>query len=124
MAEDDVELRFGASLEGLQAGIEAAKEQVEGLSGPISEIASSFKELGEALVAALAIEKIADFAEEMGELGEQTERMSKMLGITTEQVGELSYAAALTGTSTENLAMMMGRFEAALPRAEEGTGRV
>ena len=124
MADDDVELRFGASLEGLQAGIEEAKEQVEGLSGPISGIVDSFKELGEALAAALAVEKIVDFAKEMGELGEATERMSKILGISTEQVGELNYAAALTGTSTENLTVMFSRFEAGLATADKGTGRV
>ena len=124
MAENDVEIKFGASLEGLQAGIEEAKEQVEGLSGPISGIVDSFKELGEALAAALAVEKIVDFAKEMGELGEATERMSKILGISTEQVGELSYAAAMTGTSTDNLVMMMSRFESGLSVAEKGTGRM
>ena len=66
MSDDDVSLKFGASLEGLQAGIEEAKEQVESLSGPISEIVSSFGELGEALATAFAVEKIAEFAEEMG----------------------------------------------------------
>ncbi len=124
MAESDAEIRFGASLEGLQAGIEEAKEQLEGLTSPISGIVDAFGELGEALIAALAIEKIAEFAEEMGELGEQTERMSKILGISTEQVGELSYAAAMTGTSTDNLVMMMSRFESGLSEAEKGTGRM
>lgn len=124
MAEDDVEVKFGASLEGLQAGIEEAKERIEGLSGPISEIAQSFGELAEAVIAAFAFEKIGEFAEHMGELGEQTERTSKILGISTEQVGELNFAAAMTGTSTENLVMMIGRFEAALPEAAKGTGRV
>jgi hypothetical protein len=76
------------------------------------------------MVAAFAVREVEQFGESMGELGEQTERMSKMLGITTEQVGELNYAAEMTGTDTGNLTMMMGRFEAGLAQAANGTGRM
>jgi hypothetical protein len=122
--ESDVEVKFGASIEGLTAGIEEAKEQLEGLTEPISGILDSFKELGEAALVAFAFEQISEFAEKMGELGEQTERTAKILGISSEQVGELNFAAAMTGTSTDNLTMMMGRFEAGLPEAVAGTGRM
>jgi hypothetical protein len=33
MADEEVDVRFGASLKGLQAGIEEAKERIEGLTG-------------------------------------------------------------------------------------------
>jgi hypothetical protein len=35
MADNDVTVRFGAAIEGLVAGVTAAKEQIEGLRAPV-----------------------------------------------------------------------------------------
>ena len=42
MAEEDVEVKFGASIEGLTSGIEEAKEALEGFSAQISILMSAF----------------------------------------------------------------------------------
>ncbi|MGD0188355.1 MAG: hypothetical protein ABSC25_24355 [Roseiarcus sp.] len=124
MADADISVRFGANVGELVNGVNEAKAAIESVTGPVDGLVSSFAGLGEAAAAAFAVKEIADFVQSMGELGEQTERMSKILGITPEQVGELGFAAQMTGTDTGNLAMMMGRFEAGLAGAEKGTGRM
>ena len=93
-----------------------------GLLAPITAIRESMSGFVELFAAAFAVEKIREFISSMGELGEQTERTSKILGLTTEQVGELQYAFAATGTDSGNLDQMMGRFEVSLAKAAAGTG--
>lgn len=104
-------------------GLAGMVEHLKGMMNPISEAKAAFGELAEFIIAAFAGEKIIEFVKSMGELGEATERSSKILGLSTEKIGELNFVAKMTGTNTENLAMMMGRFEVSLTAAEKGTGR-
>src|SRR5437016_12104373 len=106
MAEEDVEVRFGATLEGLQSGIEAAKEQLEEFVGPVTALRDSFGELAEAAAAAFAFEKIAEFLSEMGEAAERTERAAVIFGITAKQVGELEFAMKMSGAEGVNLQLV------------------
>ena len=151
MADDtDISIQFGADIDGVTSGVEQVKnklrevggaaqeagehsaisfaqirEMLEGLTSPLMAVRNNLGEIAEAFAAAFAVEKIADWSEEMGELGEKTERTSKILGLTTEEVGRLNYQFAMTGTSAERFNMMMGRFEEGLSQAaSEGTGRV
>ena len=52
MAESDVEVKFGASIEGLQAGVFEAREAIEGLGESVAGPIEAFKGLGEAIMAA------------------------------------------------------------------------
>ena len=124
MADNELTVKFGAQIDGLLASVDEAKAAIEGFTAPITQLTESFGTMGEALAGAFAAEKLGEFISSMGELGEQTERLSQILGITPEQVGQLGFAAQMTGTETGNLAMVMGRFEASLADAEKGTGRV
>ena len=99
-------------------------EKLSGALAPIAALKASLGEIVEVVAAAFAVEKIVEFAHEMGELGEQTERTAKILGITTEQVGRLNFEAAVSGSSTDNLALTMGRFEVGLAQATTGTGKM
>ena len=82
----------------------------------------AFSGMGEAIAGAFALEKLGEFVSEMGELGEQTERTSRILGMSTEQVGQLQYAFEASGTPINNLDMMVGRFQVTLANAAKGTG--
>ena len=115
--ENALEVELGVSIEGLAGWDQAGEEVDRGPERTDQGLIDAFGELGEAFLAALAFEKIEEFADHMGELGEATERTSKILGVSTEQIGELNFAAAMTGTETGNLAMMMGRFESGLTEA-------
>lgn len=116
----DVEVKFGASIEGLIVGVEQAKSALESVVSPISGIEAAFKGVAEVAAAAFAVDKVAEFVNSMGELGEQTERTAKIIGMSTEQVGELNYVFDATGTPIRNLDMMVGRFEENLARAQQG----
>jgi len=104
--------------------IEKMLGSLKNILGPVAEFKAGLAEIAELVLAAFAVEKFVEFAKSMGELGEATERTSKMLGVTTEQVGELNYIAAMTGTATDNLTLLMGRFNGALPEAATGAGKV
>jgi hypothetical protein len=113
MAED-VEVRFGATLEGFNAGVASVKEKLEALTGPISELQENFAGIGEAMIAAV------DFAKEMAEVGEQAVRTSEMLGMTTEAVTALQFASTVTGGSGEKMTSMLERLSRTMAAAAEG----
>ena len=113
MAED-VEVTFGASIEGLNASMAQVRETLQGLSEPIRGVRDNLGELADAFIAAFAIEKVADFVKEIAELGEQAERTSAMLGLTVEQVTDLQYASAVTGTSNEGMTRALEQLEKAM----------
>jgi hypothetical protein len=99
-------------------------EKVKDFLAPLNAAKLGLAEMTEALAAAFAVEKVVEFIRSMGELGESTERTAAILGATTEEVGALNYGMALTGTATDNLNRMMGRFQMSLAAAQSGTGNV
>ena len=123
MADEDVSVRFGAAVEGLVNGVDEVKEKIESVTGPIGEVMSAFKELGEVIIAALAVEKIVEMISEMAELGEQIERTSAMLGASVKDTQELGLAAKLTGGTAEGMATSMERFQVSLARAQNSTSQ-
>ena len=99
-------------------------KMVEGVTGflsPLTEMKAGLGELAEVVAAAFAVEKIAEFVRQMGEAGEATERTSKIMGMTPEQVEVMNYQFAMTGTHIENLDQLLGRFELNLAKAQSGT---
>jgi len=99
-------------------------EKVKDFLAPLNSLKLGLGEMTEAVAAAFAVEKVVEFIKSMGELGEQTERTAAILGITTEQVGELNYAFTISGTSTENMNRTLARFELGLAKAQSGVGPV
>jgi hypothetical protein len=57
MANDDVIVRFGGSLEGLTNAVVGAKETIESLAAPFTGLQSAFAGIGEAIAAAFALDK-------------------------------------------------------------------
>lgn len=117
MSEDDVDVQFGANIEGAIAGITEVKEAVEEFAAPINALMSSFKELSEVLVATFAVEKIAEFMEQFAQLGTETQKTMSMLGVSAEQVKTLDLMAQGSGSSLGALSMGMERFSLSLARA-------
>jgi len=101
---------------------EAGAGGLAGLLAPIAAIKENLGGVVELFAATFAIDKIIEFVKSMGELGEQTERTAMILGLTTEEVGQLNFAFASTGTNAQNIDQMMGRFEVNLAKATQGTG--
>lgn len=115
---DDVEIRFGATLESFNLGMAQIRETLQGLTEPLRGVRDNLGEVAEAFIAAFAVEKIADFVKEMAELGEQAVRTSEMLGMTTEQVTDLQFAAAVTGGSAHGMTVALERLSRSMANAQ------
>src|SRR5579871_3542540 len=117
MADDDVSVRFGAVVAGAIAGIKQVSEEIEAMTAPLRQLQTAFKEAGEALLAAFAVEKISEFVEHMAEMGEEVERNAAILGISTKGVQQLGYVAGQTGTSAQSMAQAIERMQVNLQKA-------
>jgi TP901 family phage tail tape measure protein len=119
---DDVQVKFGAQLDGLVAGINDAKTQLQSITAPIAGIKDAFSGLAEAAVAGLGIDKLGEAESKYGELGEQIQRTALILGESTDQVQEMSFAIRMGGGDAETASMTMGIFEKNIAQAASGTG--
>ena len=95
--DDNINVKFGASTGELESGIDAVKDKL--------------KEVGEAVVAAFAVDKLAEFAAEMAEIGQQMERMAAMTGLAVGQVEDFQDTIKVMGGNTESAAMSLMRLE-------------
>lgn len=117
---DDVSLRFGASINGLVAGVGEIKEQIEGLLGPVRALQESFAGLGEVIMAAFAIEQAVEFAKHIGEAGEAVEHTAKSLGMSTGAVQQLNADFVLMGMNAEKGVTGVERLDRAFAAARKG----
>ncbi len=115
--ETDVEVRFGADTKGVSEGAKDVGRSIEGLKNQVEGFGDIFFKLGEGIAAAFSIERIKEFIVSMAELGEQTVRTSEIFGISTQEVGLLSFAARETGGSAEGLVRSLERMSLSLQQA-------
>lgn len=134
MADNDVEVRFGASTSELNAATSEAQgkigefgEAVEGLKEPFEGIVDSIKEFGAAVGIAFGVDALVEWIKSSAELGEQLEHISAELGITAQQASQLRGEAVLTGTSfdalqteLERLQLNLASLDATNSRAAQG----
>jgi hypothetical protein len=103
---------------------EALAKTAEGIKGA-AEAVRSFREMlsgiGEAILAAFAVEAVIDFAKQMGETAEQIAHASETFGLTTSQVQRLKAEAAGAGVPFEALTTGIMRSDRALTQAREGS---
>lgn len=111
----DVQITFGASIEKLVDACEGARKQLESLT-------DGAKTLLEAFGIAFSVEKLVEFVDKMAELGERTEQLSAILGVSTGEVGRLNAIAEGAGMSTDALAKGFEIFQANLQKAATGMG--
>ncbi len=129
--ENDVQLKFGANIEGVEEGSEKAgealkqlKEHVDALKESGEQLHEIFATMLEAAGLEIGLDAFKEWIASSAELGEAMERAGAMLGITGEQASELAGVAKLTGTSFDGLDHTMERFELGLASAGEKTSHV
>lgn len=120
---DDVEVKFGANIAGLVAGVEAVKGELEGLASVTQGISSTFSELGELAAAAFAVEGIERFVDHIVEAGTDLNRMEAQLGMTSTQVNVLEMAAENSDTQVALLTRTITQFSRIAEEAAAGTGQ-
>jgi len=124
MANDEnVTVKFGAQLQGLNAGIAEAKGALQSLTAPISGIISAFSGVAAALSAAFSIDKLKQFEDKFAELGEQIERTAKITGLSTTEVQDFGLAIRLAGGDSDTAAQTLKILEKNIGEAESGSGR-
>jgi len=111
---DDVKVQFGVANEEAISALNQVRFAIEGLTDPLRAVRSTLGEVGEAFVAAFAVEQIVEFTEKMAELGLETEKMAAILGMTTKEVGEFQYIAGSVGISGESAALALERLSRSL----------
>jgi hypothetical protein len=132
MADDnDVDIKFGANVEGLEEGSERGKAAIEALKEHLDELKESgeqvheiFETMLEAAGIEIGLDAIKEWIEHSAELGEAMERAGAMLGVTASQASELSGMAKMTGTDFGGLEHTMERFELGLAATGEKTSHV
>lgn len=104
MAANDITVRFGAEIAGLVSGVQKVEDEIKGLRVPIDSVVESFRGIGEAIGAAFVIDKIAEFTEKMGELGEHAENMAATIGVLAQTFQALSDTFKLVGGDGDSVA--------------------
>lgn len=120
---EDVQVIFGGQIAGVIEAVEGVKDQLNTLAAAGEGVTEAFTGIGEAVAAAFALEKIDQFVEKIGDLGLQVERTSQQLGLTTEQVSLLNYAAETNDVSTSQMRNSLERLTVGIEAAANGAGR-
>ena len=111
-----------ASFSSVSASVKEMGISIRETVGAVGEMREAAMAFGEALIAAFAVEKIADWAKEMGEGAEKTKHTAEIFGMTVPQVQGLQAVAAATGMSVETLTKGMGILDRNMVQAASGTG--
>ncbi len=120
---DDVTITVGAAIDKLVEAVGQANEHIASIGETINGVTESASHLLEIFGLAFGAKQIVDFVASMGEAGEQIERTSAMLGISTTATQQLGFIAKATGGDAQGLALSMERLQVNLQQAQNSTSR-
>lgn len=130
--------KMTASMHGVDQAVEGTRREIKhleeeeekGFRGMISNVhegvesfnkfKASIVEVAEVYAAAFAIERIAEWAKEIGEAAEKTQHFANTFGLTTGEVQELTGRMRLLGIPVETAGMAFQRLDRALLNARSG----
>ena len=101
-------------------GAQSARIAVVELGESVKEARSMVSEIGEAMVAAFAVDQIVEFANRMGEAAEKTVHTAETFGLTASEVQKMNAQAALFGVPADAMATAMMRLDKSFQTAKEG----
>jgi hypothetical protein len=120
----DTLLILGGSATGsfrqIRTGAAEAAEGVKGVSESVTAMREAISGIGEALIAAFAVEQIAHFVEKMAEASEVALHTAMTFGLTVGEVQRMGAEATLAGVPAEALATAMQRLDKAFATAKQG----
>ena len=114
------ETALGA-VERIVLGASSARNAVMEMGASFKEARDLVTEVGEAMIAAFAVEKITEFAKQMGDTAEQTQHTADTFGLTTGEVQALKAEASGLGVPFDAFTNAMQRSSRALTTAREGS---
>jgi hypothetical protein len=116
----ELNVRIGADTSGLTKGVNDAKTGLSGLDSSVNKSAISMKELATVALAvgaatAVMVRNAINAADEMG-------KAAQRVGVTTQELSKLQYAAKLAGISSGELQGALSRLTKGMSDASQGTG--
>ena len=121
----DAFLELGGAATGsfreIRTGAIEAGESVKGLAEGFVAMREAISGIGEALIAAFAVEQIAEFATKMGENAEENLHVAETFGITTAEVQRMKAMAAGSGIAFDAMTTAMARSSRAITQARDGS---
>jgi hypothetical protein len=118
----NVNVQFSASIKDLIEATNSVKGAIDSVAETANKATATLKGFAEFAGVALSVAGIKAFISSEAELGEQIERTSKMLGISTKSTQELGFIAKATGGDAESMALAMERLQLNLAKAATGAG--
>ena len=109
-----------ASFERMVLGANSARIAVVELGESVAAAKAMVSEIGELMLAAFAVEAIAKFAENMGEMAEKTVHTAQTFGMTAMEIQRLNAQATLYGVPVDALSGAMQRLDKAFAAAKAG----
>lgn len=119
--QNQIDVIFGAKLDGLNAGVDQAKSAIRSITDPIEDLKNSFGTIAESIAGAFAVEKVMQFVESMERLAIQTERTMALLGVSAKTTTEFNIAAQSTGGNVDGMTRAIERMGSNLTRVKDGT---
>ena len=113
---NQVIIEFGAKIDALTKGVDDVKLQLNSLGGAGDSLVGKFGALGAMIAGAFSLDSIKNTIEQMADLGAQTERTAAILGISTQQAGQLGFIAKATGGELAGMAVSIERMQLNLMR--------
>lgn len=105
----------------VREGAMEAAEHVKGAAESVTLFREAIAGIGEAMLAAFAVEQLTEFAKKMGETAEATYHTALTFGLTTSEVQRMNAMAAGAGVPAEALSTGMMRLDRAMMMAREGS---
>jgi hypothetical protein len=120
----DLLLELGGAARGsfreMGIGAREASEQIKGVAESVTKFREAVAGIGEALLAAFAVEQITEFAAKMGETAEATYHTALTFGQTTDQVQRFNAEMKALGIAPDAAVASFGRLDRALTNARDG----
>lgn len=120
MANDDVEVKFGANVDKVDKGVSHIEKQLASLNNTVKGLGGAFANMGRLVVGAFTINALTEMVVSLGDLGEQAERTAAILGMTTEEVTSLQFATEVMGGSADQMTGMLERLARTMDAAASG----
>jgi hypothetical protein len=111
MADNRIDVIFGAVLGPLVSGVNQAKEEIESIRAPVQSLVGGLQGLAEAAGAAFVIDKIAEWGEEIFEAAEQTKILAEGIGVSVDALSRFQNLMLLAGGSGEVALRIFERME-------------
>jgi hypothetical protein len=111
-------VRLGANTSDLTRGLNQAKSSLNGFESSVGSLSGVLK----GLFAALSVQQFTVFIKGTINAADEIGKLSQKLGVGTEELSKLQYAADLAGVSSGELTASLSRLTKGMSDAANGTG--